>query len=115
MKSEKTKTEVQSQDCDSSPVENFVRRCGQCLFAEGGDKFEFKNGTTNYRYDCTCRSRKDNIVFLDHEPEKFVWENQRACEYFEPTTNHLIKREDLDNTKFDFRCDGHFQIVPASA
>lgn len=110
---EENKTQIDRANSEVN-VDRLVKRCGQCLFAEGGDKFDFKNGTTNYRYDCTLLTRKNNIVLLASGEEHFRWENQRACEHFEIATTTLRKREDLDKQKYDFKCDGHFEILPAS-
>jgi len=112
IKNQETQKQATAEAVDLNAM---VRRCGQCLFAEGGgDKFEFSNGTTNYRYNCKLLTRKDNIVLLGNE-EHFRWENQRACEHFEIATKTLRKREDLDTVKYDFICDGHFEIIKASA
>ncbi len=89
-----------------------VMRCGSCLFAQGGDEFKFRNGETNFRYECTLRSRKGNIVFLDSQSEHYRWHNQKACEHFEGAGKSLKKRADLDHTKFDFLSDGHFEVLP---
>ena len=90
-----------------------VMRCGFCLFAQGGDEFKFRNGETNYRYECTLLSRNGNIVLLDSRSEHYRWHNQRACEHFEYAgRKSLKKRADLDHTKFYFLSDGHFEILP---
>ena len=89
-----------------------VMRCGSCLFAQGGDEFKFRNGQTNYRYECTLRSRNGNIVFLDSGSEHYRCDNQKACENFEGAGKSLKKRADLDHTKFDFLSDGHFEVLP---
>lgn len=106
-------TEKTSLENDSQPsCLGAVMRCGSCLFAQGGDEFKFRNGETDYRYECTLRSRNGNIVFLDSESENYRWHNQKACEDFEGAGKSLKKRADLDHTKFDFLSDGHFEILP---
>jgi hypothetical protein len=89
-----------------------VKRCGNCLFAQGGEQFKFSNGETNYRYKCSLISRDGNIVFLNSGGEYYRWKNQKACEHFESADKSLKKRAELDKTNFYFMCDGHFEVIP---
>jgi hypothetical protein len=105
-------TKVQIKHTAATDGKPPVMRCGSCLFAQGGDEFKFRNGETNFRYECTLRSRNYNIVFLDSQSEHYRWHNQKACEHFEGAGKSLKKRADLDHTKFDFLSDGHFEVLP---
>jgi len=89
-----------------------VKRCGQCLFAEGGWEVEFNDGAKNIAYHCICIRRDSNIVFLEHRDDNFiVFENQKACANFEPATSILKKRSDIDKEEYFFKCDGYFEII----
>lgn len=86
-------------------------RCGDCMFAEGGDVVEFRNGETNVKYKCTLISRNDNIVFLDNLSENYRWQNQKACKHFEGIGKILKKRDDLDNEKLNSSWEGYYEIL----
>ena len=88
------------------------QKCGQCLFAEGGEKHQFKNGDINYWYNCSLSNREENIVLLEYD-ETIVWENQNACENYEPSGKGIVlkKRVDLDKNEYHFTGEGHFEIV----
>jgi hypothetical protein len=86
-------------------------KCGQCLFAEGGDKVKFKNGDTNIWFNCHLCKRENDIVFLVYDETSIVWEDQNACDNFESAaTSMLIKRSDLDIIQSKIANEGYFQI-----
>lgn len=88
------------------------KRCGSCLFAQGGDEFKFRNGETNVRYTCTLMNRKGSIVLLNGDSFHYRWHNQRACEDYEPSSDKTLKkRPDLDKRYYYFLSDGHFEII----
>lgn len=90
----------------------YIKRCGNCLFAEGGWEVKFNNGAKNFAFHCTCIHRDSNIVLLEHKDNNFiVFANQKACINFVPSTSKLKKRCDLDEEEYYFKCDGHFEII----
>lgn len=88
-----------------------IKCCGTCLFSEGGTKAEFKNGDINFWYYCNLFKRENDIVLLEYNDTNFVWENQKACEYYEPGNSILKKRSDLNREEYYFENEGHFQTI----
>ena len=89
---------------------DFVRRCGDCCFAEGGCKVVFANGEINYQYNCSLTHRTGNIVFLYYSDDKIIWENQRACNNF-AERQELIRRKDLDVENYDTQSIGYYELI----
>ena len=83
------------------------KRCGSCLFVEGGEEVEFNNGNKDLAYYCGCSRiiQKDNKEYVEYDKASdiIVFHHQKCCRNYRSAFQYKLKVLSKEEIKELFR------------